>query len=267
MKKLLAILLSLSMLICFSSCEETHATEEKSQITETSSQAAISSVQSDSSAEDISSSSLPNYTWEELVTKVQPETNSVNENIIEDIPDDENVNRTYFNIDSQEYTGVEYLYDFFENNLRTGFKYLNMEVASDWWSCEKITTDADFIKKINILLTSLELKEISDDEFLLLNANFAPNDPSLDAPINTDTSNRDALYFTLHSDVDLILITFHQNNNSTDPLESTFSLSFCGKHFVITNYEEIKDEFLEVYAICKCVCDDEMKLELSSGNN
>lgn len=246
MKKLLAVLLSAAMIFAITGCSKAPVDEEKQ--SEISSQPQISSAEEQTSSYTRSELilPLPPYTWEELTKKVEPQVNSVKENTIERMsPWWSDSDRVTF--DEEQFTDIQLVYDYFEGCLSHDYKYLYIGINKDLIAWKNLNTDTDFIDKVSLLLASLELKEISSEEHGLI------NNPPINGIVATDSTNRDDVNFRLEGEHNYTRVYFFQNYSS-DPLESPFTFRINNRYFIITNFEEIRDEFLEVYAICKGVC-------------
>lgn len=186
------------------------------------------------------------YTLEEFRQKIQPEIIELLQNQIDYNSDwQDKVGENYIEYNrngADEYTAAT-VNDYIEKILATKNDYLEI-----WMGRYKVVTaDSEFIQRVAKLLDSLEFEEISETEF-----------KSLVYPDIISTHMQYFLSATLSfygstsfygANLEII-----EDTPSDNMLESDYYFSCFGLYFKISNLEEIKDEFYEVYGICSYAC-------------
>ena len=243
MKRCLATILALSMLLVFSSCQaanaETDETNPVSQLTEVSKEIEVSSLSVE-------------YTWEELCQRVASDIANIKSNTVDEIEADYKKEE----FDETEYSedGYQYIYKYLDNVSTSEWKYLDMKYCVPMCWYNKKTSDTEFINKVSKLCAALELKEISADE-----ANERNNEKILigDEVMMADHCHGDLLRFTFYGNgVESLDITFYQCTESENILECYFTVKIDDKYFDITNFEDVMAEFHEILVACQEVCVD-----------
>lgn len=194
--------------------------------------------------------------WDSLVDKIRPDVDKIKENSVSDsiIDEDkwEQLNRIseQESVDLENYTDVESVYKNIERFKSNDNEYIGIFLCAGGVVHDEYTTDTEFIKRLTDFFESLQLRQITAEERYEMTETVPDFVEIGEGGFYTGTSNIILSFVFYGNENSYKDVTLEQTNESENDLERGFIASYLGRDFIITNFEEIKDEYYDIYAIC-----------------